>query len=419
MTKQYFKLSSLLALIIMTVAVALLCRVPCTGIASATAILPGEDSGFNMDEYRELYAVANDYELGNVPLLYYEMSKAEGVTYDLFEYIIGIDKPATGNNFCFRVSVREGDRFLYIEANNDCALSVSLVDIVDRYNGISDVIYEGKFLDPGNITMSVWLRYTNEDFTICTSILPPYYFGDVHEYFKSDVKRIFKKGSDEYVFIQDVLISATQYDCFQRDDESAPTVRERFGLYRSLTIPDLETPVKEGHTFTGWYYDKDCTQLYDGQPISSDTKLYPGWKINQYHVSFNDDVDGLIYAAAVDWNTPAVCKEPPTRPGKRVAYWQYIDGSRYNGEGITEDTALFAVYEPIYCTVTFDTKGGHEIEPWQVPYGQKFSILPTPVRIGYTFLYWALKDTEVNAVGKIVESDMTLEALWDGTNTPG
>lgn len=50
-------------------------------------------------------------------------------------------------------------------------------------------------------------------------------------------------------------------------------------VMHSETVNVLETPVKEGYTFAGWYTDRDCTDEWD---ISTDTvtdsmTLYAGW----------------------------------------------------------------------------------------------------------------------------------------------
>lgn len=48
-----------------------------------------------------------------------------------------------------------------------------------------------------------------------------------------------------------------------------------------------ETPTKTGYTFTGWYTDPECTQLYEEDMVTSDITLYAGWRANIYNVVFN------------------------------------------------------------------------------------------------------------------------------------
>lgn len=49
-------------------------------------------------------------------------------------------------------------------------------------------------------------------------------------------------------------------------------------LYHLQTIPELETPVKEGHAFAGWYTDSDRTEPYSRQRMPmKDVTLYADW----------------------------------------------------------------------------------------------------------------------------------------------
>ena len=48
-----------------------------------------------------------------------------------------------------------------------------------------------------------------------------------------------------------------------------------------LEVP--EAPSREGYTFTGWYKDPACDDLWDVETdtIESDTNLYAGWQKNE------------------------------------------------------------------------------------------------------------------------------------------
>lgn len=66
----------------------------------------------------------------------------------------------------------------------------------------------------------------------------------------------------------------------------------------SVTLP--QDPVKEGHTFIGFFYD-DGT-VYNGQAITEDTTLTAYFEINKCIVTFI--VDGEVYATYMcDWGT--------------------------------------------------------------------------------------------------------------------
>lgn len=55
---------------------------------------------------------------------------------------------------------------------------------------------------------------------------------------------------------------------------------ESVKVMHSQTVDIKEKPVKEGYIFTGWYTDRDCTEIFD---INTDTvmnsmTLYAGWE---------------------------------------------------------------------------------------------------------------------------------------------
>ncbi|MDO4331630.1 MAG: InlB B-repeat-containing protein [Eubacteriales bacterium] len=76
-------------------------------------------------------------------------------------------------------------------------------------------------------------------------------------------------------------------------------------------------------------------------------------------------------------------------------------------------TAYFAVNGGFY--VTFDSRGGSEVESQKLRHGSLVSEPETPVRPGYTFEGWYLESNEEAgwnfAVDKI-EGDLTLVAKW-------
>ena len=51
-------------------------------------------------------------------------------------------------------------------------------------------------------------------------------------------------------------------------------------MYGDKIPEDIEDPVKEGYTFTGWYYDRDCTAPWDldNDVVTDSFTLYAGWE---------------------------------------------------------------------------------------------------------------------------------------------
>ena len=205
------------------------------------------------------------------------------------------------------------------------------------------------------------------------------------------------------------------------------TVTETLNYYK-----EIEAPVKEGYTFTGWYYDEACTRPYKGEQISDDVKLYAGWKINTYRVFF--DGSGLVdpedpntqglydwittveYGSVPEYNPEIDFSSMPIKFGG----WYFEDGTKYENTPVVEDMHLYGKF---ICTISFDVNGGDiELEPIEVEYGSKISA-PVPERSGYGFLRWYYyKDVILDGQNftqlfildnsSIIKSDITLIADW-------
>ena len=127
-------------------------------------------------------------------------------------------------------------------------------------------------------------------------------------------------------------------------------------------------PVKEGHHFVGWYYDEELTRPYNGEPIYADTTLYPKFDINTFTVTYNSTGGSSVNSETVNWNTAAPTPTP-TRTGYKFVGWFKSDGTKYEGEGITENTALIAHWDIQMFTITFMTADHEVYTTLSVPYG--------------------------------------------------
>ncbi len=132
-------------------------------------------------------------------------------------------------------------------------------------------------------------------------------------------------------------------------------------------VPLPPEPVKDGHTFVGWYYDAAFETPYDGEPIYADTTLFAKFEINRYTVTFNFGYEISTPTQTVDWNTAATLSTP-TRAGYKFKGWFLPNGTQYTNQAIKENTTLTAHWEVIMCTVTFYV-GGEIYETKTVEYG--------------------------------------------------
>ena len=188
----------------------------------------------------------------------------------------------------------------------------------------------------------------------------------------------------------------------------------------ALTAPTVS---KTGYTFAGWSPTVPST-------MPAENKTYVAqWTANQYRVDFGknggtggDDYVTATYGAAM----PAATA--PEKAGYTFdGYWntvntggrQYYDGSMQSVRSWDQatDTTIWAKWIPNTYDVTFDATGGYsETTTAEVTYGSAYGTLPSPTRIGYTFVGWFTASsggTQVTAATTVATAaDHTLYAHW-------
>ncbi len=175
-------------------------------------------------------------------------------------------------------------------------------------------------------------------------------------------------------------------------------------------VPLPADPVKEGHTFVGWYYDSAFTLPYDGQPIYEDTQLYAKFEIHKFTVTFNSDGGSSVANQTVNWNTAATLTTP-TKAKHAFKGWFLPNGTQYTNQPIKANTTLTAHWERNVFTVTFNTDGGSAVESQDVNLNAA-ATLPTTTRTGYIFKGWYLSDG-TKYENQPITSDLTLKAYWE------
>ncbi len=183
-------------------------------------------------------------------------------------------------------------------------------------------------------------------------------------------------GTDDFGRLESIFFADDfRHKASGGDNGFDGTVTEELIVTRYQTvgssIPLPEDPMKEGHTFVGWYYDEEFTRPYRNRPIYADTKLYAKFQINRYTVTLISDEDATPQYQTVDWNT-VLSPETPTKRGYDFLGWFYEDGTEYAGQAIKEDTTLIAHWQIKTFTVTFYVDGEiYTVK--EVEYGTVFS----------------------------------------------
>ena len=193
----------------------------------------------------------------------------------------------------------------------------------------------------------------------------------------------------------------------------------------------METPVREGYIFKGWYY------IENGQKVDTTYNIlncfrkktnYPVWALEEYNINYelNGGQNSSSNPAKYTYNVGVDSFENPTKDWNTFDGW-YLDAdfnTPISSISATEkgDITIYAKWIPDDFTVTFDANGGlfnngNSTYSDEIPYGSKIlENVPSsnPQRSGYNFAGWVdadgneLKDSDV-----MTEKGFTAYASWE------
>ena len=170
-------------------------------------------------------------------------------------------------------------------------------------------------------------------------------------------------------------------------------------------IAKPDNPTKPGHTFNGWYTDSALTQAWNFDDwVTGELKLYAGWTVNQYTITFDTNGGSEIAPIIQDYGTEITAPADPTRKGYTFKGWDKEIPETMPAENMT----VKAQWEINQYTITFDTNGGSEIAPITQDYGTAITAPADPTRKGYTFKGW---DKEIPKT--MPAENITVKAQWE------
>ncbi|MFJ5767750.1 InlB B-repeat-containing protein, partial [Lysinibacillus sp. NPDC093210] len=181
-------------------------------------------------------------------------------------------------------------------------------------------------------------------------------------------------------------------------------------------------PTKAGYTFGGWYTDVTLTETYDfNNEITANTTLYAKWKPVTYTVNFEVNGGSLVPSQSVA-HGEKVSKptSAPTKAGYTFEGWYTDDEGTeqydFTNHVITANTTLYAKWEPLKYTVSFEVSGGSAVPSQTVAHGEKVTVPPAPTKAGYTFEGWYTDDERTNQydfTNNVITANTTLYAKWE------
>lgn len=180
-------------------------------------------------------------------------------------------------------------------------------------------------------------------------------------------------------------------------------------------------PEKTGYTFQAWYTDAELTNAFDfTTKITGNLNLYAKYTINTYTVSFNTNGGSEITAVQADYNTLITAPANPSRQYYTFGGW-YTDSALTAAfsfaSPVTESFTLYAKWNVITHTISFDTDGGDPYSSVTVNEGSSLNLSALPVKTGYTFIGWYTDSAKTNPFNfsELILDDITLYAKWEIT----
>ena len=200
------------------------------------------------------------------------------------------------------------------------------------------------------------------------------------------------------------------------------------------------TFTRTGFTFLGWSTSSSATSAtytdgvtVSGTAFSANTTLYAVWKVNTYTITYNSNGgSGSMSSTSFTYGTNfALRTNTFTRAGYTFLGWStsssatsatYTDGVTVSGTAFSANTTLYAVWQAIPYTITYNSNGGSgSMSGTSFTYGTSFILSTnTFTRTGYTFLGWSTSSSATSAThtdgatvsGTAYSANTTLYAVW-------
>ncbi len=194
--------------------------------------------------------------------------------------------------------------------------------------------------------------------------------------------------------------------CFEDDDGT---------LLLSLNVPHGSSaylpanPTKEGYSFSGW--NNDTTM------ITFDVIMKPVFTPNNYTINFNCNGGIAVSSITLPYLTDLPELQESTRIGHDFLGW-FSDASLMNPVSLTTmplgGATLYAKWQILSYTITYDSQGGTEIASQTLNYNQTLSAPEEPFREFFEFVGWSSSsDTYVAfTFATMPADDFTIYAIW-------
>ena len=195
-------------------------------------------------------------------------------------------------------------------------------------------------------------------------------------------------------------------------DEKTVTLKVEYGQPLDSADGWVETPVRVGYTFGGWYNGE--TRMTGGSIVTGALTLTATWNAINYTVTFNPNGgSGEQKTQTYHYGDAVALISAPVRDGYTFEGWYYNGALWVSGTAMpAENITLVAMWELKSYTVSFSAGDGATAVAGQTIYFGLQATKPTdPVRSGYVFGGWLLNGSKYD-FGTSVRDNITLTAKW-------
>ncbi len=208
------------------------------------------------------------------------------------------------------------------------------------------------------------------------------------------------------------------------DSKGGSVVNAITNVKKGSTITLPPNPTKAGFTFGGWFTDDDTfkNQFVATTPITANLTLYAKWDVQEYTVTFNSKGGSTVNAITNVKKGSTITLPPnPTKADFIFGGW-FTDDDTFKNQfdattPITANLTLYAKWNVPEYTVTFNSKGGSEVNAiTNVKKGSTITLPPNPTKADFIFGGWFTDDdtfkNQFDATTPVT-ADITLYAKWD------
>ena len=216
------------------------------------------------------------------------------------------------------------------------------------------------------------------------------------------------------------IIVEQEYTVTFNSNEGSAVSNQTIMAGQKVTRPT--DPTKAYNNFLGWYKESTFTNLwdFDADVVTDNITLYAKWEAITYTVSFNSNGGSAVSNQTINAGQKATRPTDPTKAYNNFLGW-YKENTLTNlwdfdTDVVTGNTTLYAKWEAITYTVTFNSNGGTAVSNQTINAGQKATRPTDPTKAYNNFLGWYKESSLTNLWDfdtDVVTDNITLFAKWE------